>query len=244
MVHGEPVTGHCRRCPDHDAVIASEWDRDGDHSAMFGEHDCAKGSPYGASHRSPYYWLHGLLRLSRDPYTPFCLWSQPCRRNCTGCWSVFIGTTAHHPWISDLCDRGKVEDEKWQMRFLAPVLKKTILKNPKLSIIDPETGADVVRMKLIENLVVDESGLVSYTFRPSSPLCPIAVYLAVQVKMAVASVPGVSAQKIVSDKLRSSRRTDRVDQSGVLIMQIDTKEMPLKGKRIGVFGKGGAGKVR
>jgi metal-sulfur cluster biosynthetic enzyme len=64
-------------------------------------------------------------------------------------------------------------------------------------VIDPETGADVVRMKLIENLAVDESGLVSYTFRPSSPLCPIAVYLAAQVKMAVASVLGVSAQKIL-----------------------------------------------
>ena len=46
-------------------------------------------------------------------------------------------------------------------------------------VIDPETGADVVRMKLIEALIVDASGQVSYTIRPSSPLCPVAVFLAV-----------------------------------------------------------------
>jgi metal-sulfur cluster biosynthetic enzyme len=80
-------------------------------------------------------------------------------------------------------------------------------------VIDPETGADVVRMKLIENLAVDESGLVSYTFRPSSPLCPIAVYLAVQVKMAVASVLGVSAQKIlVSNYVQAKKLTELINE--------------------------------
>jgi len=84
----------------------------------------------------------------------------------------------------------------------------------KLSkVIDPETGADVVRMKLIENLVVDTSGLVSYTIRPSSPLCPIAVYLAVQVKMAVASLPDVSAQKIiVTNHIQSKKLTELINQ--------------------------------
>ena len=38
-------------------------------------------------------------------------------------------------------------------------------------VIDPETGVDVVRMRLIENLTVDGQGRVNYTFRPSSPLC-------------------------------------------------------------------------
>ena len=37
-------------------------------------------------------------------------------------------------------------------------------------VIDPETGVDIVRMRLIEDLTVDEQGRVSYTFRPSSPL--------------------------------------------------------------------------
>jgi len=84
----------------------------------------------------------------------------------------------------------------------------------KLStVIDPETGADVVRMKLIEDLVVDGSGQVSYTFRPSSPLCPIAVYLAVQIKMAVASVPDISAQKIiVTNYIQSEELTELINQ--------------------------------
>jgi metal-sulfur cluster biosynthetic enzyme len=64
------------------------------------------------------------------------------------------------------------------------------------SVIDPETGVDVVRMRLIEALDVDERGDVRYTFRPSSPLCPIAVFLVMQIKAAVAEVPGVGQQTI------------------------------------------------
>jgi metal-sulfur cluster biosynthetic enzyme len=62
---------------------------------------------------------------------------------------------------------------------------------------DPETGVDVVRMHLIEELQVDEeTGRVRYRFRPSSPLCPLAVYLALDIRAAVARVPGVTAQEI------------------------------------------------
>jgi metal-sulfur cluster biosynthetic enzyme len=64
-------------------------------------------------------------------------------------------------------------------------------------VIDPETGADVVRMRLIEELQVDgKTGHVSYRFRPSSPLCPLAVPLAVSIRRAVAAVPGVKRQEI------------------------------------------------
>ena len=70
------------------------------------------------------------------------------------------------------------------------LLRQTILERLE-KVIDPETGADVVRMRLIEDLVVDVDGQISYTFRPSSPLCPIAVYLVKEVKEAVAEVPGV-----------------------------------------------------
>ncbi len=64
------------------------------------------------------------------------------------------------------------------------------------SVIDPETRADVVRMRLVEDLTVDYEGRVGYTFRPSSPLCPIAVFLVQQIKQAIAEVPGVTAQQI------------------------------------------------
>ena len=63
-------------------------------------------------------------------------------------------------------------------------------------VIDPETGADVVRMRLIESLTVDAGGQISYTFRPSSPLCPIAVFLVKEIKTAIAEVPGVTNQSI------------------------------------------------
>ncbi len=77
----------------------------------------------------------------------------------------------------------------------AEKLKKMIINRLRL-VIDPETRADVIRMRLIENLTVDSGGKVSYTFRPSSPVCPLAVYLVQQIKQAVAQVPGVNAQQI------------------------------------------------
>ena len=61
-------------------------------------------------------------------------------------------------------------------------------------VIDPETGVDVVRMRLIEDLQVDETGRVSYPFRPSSPLCPLAIPLAIEIRRVVAATPGVTRQ--------------------------------------------------
>lgn len=75
-------------------------------------------------------------------------------------------------------------------------LQKTVLEQHR-SVIDPETNVDVIRMRLVEDLDVDSEGRVSYTFRPSSQLCPLAVFLAMQIKKAVEEVPGVSAQKIM-----------------------------------------------
>jgi metal-sulfur cluster biosynthetic enzyme len=64
-------------------------------------------------------------------------------------------------------------------------------------VIDPETGVDVMRMRLIEDLEVDgETGRVRYKFRPSSPLCPLAVHLALDMRRAVAAVQGVTEQEI------------------------------------------------
>ena len=76
-------------------------------------------------------------------------------------------------------------------------------------VIDPETGADVWRMRLVENLSVDENGHVDYCFRPSSPLCPLAIPLAQMIKSAVSQVPGVTGQTIeVTNYVQASQLTD------------------------------------
>jgi metal-sulfur cluster biosynthetic enzyme len=73
------------------------------------------------------------------------------------------------------------------------------------SVIDPETGVDVVHMKLVRELMVDSTGRVSYIFRPSSPLCPIAVPLALGIIEAVKSVPGVTGQSVtVTDFIQAT----------------------------------------
>jgi len=97
-------------------------------------------------------------------------------------------------------------------------------------VIDPETGVDVVRMRLIEGLTVDERGRASYTFRPSSPLCPIAVPLAVDIRRAVRETPGVAGQTIrVEGYVRGDELTtllreledegNRAAEAGVIVAQ-------------------------
>jgi metal-sulfur cluster biosynthetic enzyme len=63
-------------------------------------------------------------------------------------------------------------------------------------VIDPETGADVVRMRLVLDLQIHEDGTAEYIFRPSSPLCPIALTLVMSIIEAVKAVGGVTDQKI------------------------------------------------
>jgi metal-sulfur cluster biosynthetic enzyme len=87
-------------------------------------------------------------------------------------------------------------------------LEQAIIKQLQ-KVIDPETGADVWRMRLVEDLTVDPHGRVAYRFRPSSPLCPIAVALAQMIKSAVSQVPGVTGQTIeVTNYARASLLTE------------------------------------
>ena len=86
-----------------------------------------------------------------------------------------------------------------------------------VDVIDPETGVDVLRMRLVEDLEVDEAtGLVSYSFRPSSPLCPLAHSLAMDLKRAVASVPGVAGQQIgVAGYVRAAELMETINRAAV-----------------------------
>ncbi len=72
-------------------------------------------------------------------------------------------------------------------------LQQAILQR-LMTVIDPETNIDVIRMRLVQDLSVDMGGKVTYIFRPSSPLCPIAVPLALAILQAIAEVEGVTGQ--------------------------------------------------
>jgi ATP-binding protein involved in chromosome partitioning len=72
--------------------------------------------------------------------------------------------------------------------------------NESLSqVIDPETGMDVIRMKLVRDLKVGQGGDVELTFRPSSVLCPLGFQLGISIKEAVLDVPGVKSVQIHVD---------------------------------------------
>lgn len=73
----------------------------------------------------------------------------------------------------------------------ADALRQAILERLG-QVIDPETGVDVVRMRLIEELAVGEGGRVACTFRPSSALCPLAVPLSLAIRQAIVQVEGVA----------------------------------------------------
>ena len=88
-------------------------------------------------------------------------------------------------------------------------LEESILERLR-SVIDPETNTDVVRMRLVENLWVDMLGKVRYTFRPSSFVCPIAVSLAMDIKNAVAEVPGVTSQEIAVEGYMAAANLEKL----------------------------------
>jgi len=58
-------------------------------------------------------------------------------------------------------------------------------------VLDPETGMTLGQMKLITNVKEEEPGVVKVDFTPSSPFCPIAFKLAMDIKKAAKSVVGV-----------------------------------------------------
>ena len=58
-------------------------------------------------------------------------------------------------------------------------------------VIDPGANLNVVDMGLIKEISVSDDNTVSVTFRPSSPVCPLAFVLAVNIKKALEEVEDV-----------------------------------------------------
>ncbi len=58
-------------------------------------------------------------------------------------------------------------------------------------VVDPETGLTFAEMHMITNVKEEKPGVVKIDFIPSSPFCPIAFKLAMDVKNAAQKVAGV-----------------------------------------------------
>ncbi|MDY6987858.1 MAG: iron-sulfur cluster assembly protein [Thermodesulfobacteriota bacterium] len=74
-------------------------------------------------------------------------------------------------------------------------------------VMDPGTKLDIMRMRLVKGLSVDQRGKVSLTFRPSSPVCPMAFELAHNIQTAVEKTEGV---KEVEIKVAGYDRADQL----------------------------------
>ena len=58
-------------------------------------------------------------------------------------------------------------------------------------VVDPETGLTFGQMKMITDVKEEEPGVVKIDFKPSSPYCPIAFKLAMDIKKAAEGVQGI-----------------------------------------------------
>lgn len=82
-------------------------------------------------------------------------------------------------------------------------------------VIDPGTNLDIMRMRLVRDLLIDQDGRVSLTFRPSSPVCPMAFKLAHDIKKAVQQTEGVKGVAInVSGYNRADELMEVLKQAG------------------------------
>jgi metal-sulfur cluster biosynthetic enzyme len=58
-------------------------------------------------------------------------------------------------------------------------------------VVDPETGLSFAEMQMITNVKEEEQGVVKVEFIPSSPFCPIAFKLSMDIKNAAMKVAGL-----------------------------------------------------
>ncbi len=70
-------------------------------------------------------------------------------------------------------------------------LKEKVIETFR-TIVDPEVQENVWDLKLILDLQVDEnSGDISFKFRPTVPNCPIGIQLALNIKMILKGMDGI-----------------------------------------------------
>lgn len=72
-------------------------------------------------------------------------------------------------------------------------MKEKIMKALK-TVIDPETGIDVVKMGMIKS-VTEKAGKVKIKFKPTTPFCPLIGYLTENIESA-AKLKGVKKVEV------------------------------------------------
>ena len=77
-------------------------------------------------------------------------------------------------------------------------------------VIDTETGLDVITMGLVKKLYATPNGNIELIFVPSSPACPLAFKLALDIRNAVKSVKSVREVKIDVDGYWRREELERV----------------------------------
>jgi metal-sulfur cluster biosynthetic enzyme len=87
-------------------------------------------------------------------------------------------------------------------------LKDKVIQQLK-DVIDPGTLTDVISMGLVKNLSVSEDGNVSLDFRPSSPVCPLALTLALDIQKALKALNDI---KELSVTLIDHQMADEVNR--------------------------------
>lgn len=70
------------------------------------------------------------------------------------------------------------------------VQEQQVIENLK-RVVDPHTGVNVYDMGLISDLKIDDK-IVSLTFIPTSPVCPMGLQLAKDIKDKVRKIEGVA----------------------------------------------------
>ena len=63
-------------------------------------------------------------------------------------------------------------------------------------LVDPETGLTFAEMHMITNVEEEESSVVKIDFIPSSPFCPIAFKLAMDIKNAALKIADVKKARV------------------------------------------------
>jgi len=76
-----------------------------------------------------------------------------------------------------------------RVRRLTDLAKK--VRGEVEKVVDPETGLTFGQMKMITGVKEQEPGVVTVDFVPSSPFCPIAFKLAMDVRKAAEKVKGI-----------------------------------------------------